>query len=483
MKGDAGLRPPTFDAKFRLAWGAASFGGSLISGIYAAMLPIFYQDYLGLSSDLITISSVIYAVWNAVNDPLFGFISDRTRTSKGRRIPYMRYTAPFLALTFALVWLAGPELGDATIFWWMLASTLLYDTAYTIIFLVYSALLPEITELDDERNKLQGVASLTSLLGTLVGFVVPDLVRPKAGDPSLLPFRLTMVGVGVAGSALIVFTTYRVRERPEFTVVDEPLGLRQALSLTFRSKSFLVLVSANFMNILLQALVLGYLFYVGDYVLRVGVELLLPAVFFPLVAGIFASQAVARRVGVVQAAQLFLVVGGVPLVLVPWLPTPALWAALPFAGLGFAGPLVLTNTLFAQVADEDELVSGVRREAAFFGVNALLTKPAQSVALALPAYVLDVTGFVTREENFGEIFLDQPATAIFGIKVIFGLIPGLAMLAGAAILLAYPLKGEVLARIKREVAALHVEKQSQLRALKWAGRDAACLVDAGWRRF
>src|SRR5690606_6760676 len=145
-------------------------GTSLISGIFGALLPIFYQDYLGLTARWIAVASLVYAVWNALNDPLFGYITDRTRSKHGRRIPYMRFTAPFLALTFILVWLAPSRVGDTALFWWMLVTMLLFDTAYTIIGLVYSALLPEITESESERNGLQISSSLFSLLGTLLGF-------------------------------------------------------------------------------------------------------------------------------------------------------------------------------------------------------------------------------------------------------------------------------------------------------------------------
>ncbi len=458
------IEPRQFTNKFRLIWSMASFGGALIQGIYGAMLPIFYQDYLGLSSMLITISSIIYAVWNALNDPIFGFLSDSTKSSKGRRIPFMRYTAPFLALTFVLVWFAGPEMSDSAIFWWMLVSTLLYDTCYTIIFLVFSALLPEVTELDDERNKLQAMASFFTLVGMIFGFIVPDLVRPKSGSPSLLPFRLSMVAIGIIGALLILFTTFYVKERPEFTKVDEPLGVIDSLKYTFKSKSFVVLVSANFMNILMQSLIIGYLFYMGDYILRVGIFLLVPIVFLPLFIGIYLTQILARRLGPLKALQTLYLIAGIPLVLIVLVPTPVIYGLLIFAGLGFAGPLVLTNTLFAEVADEDELQTGVRREAAFFGVNALITKPAQSIALALPAFILEITGFVTREQNKGEIYLNQPAEALLGIKIIFGLIPGVAMLLAVLILIFFPLKGEYLEKVRKEVLELHAEKHAKLLA-------------------
>ena len=100
------LSPPRLGASYKFIWGLAAFGTSLISGTFAALLPIFYQDYLGLATRWIAIGAVIYAIWNAINDPLFGYITDSTRSKRGRRIPYMRFTAPFLALTFILVWFA-----------------------------------------------------------------------------------------------------------------------------------------------------------------------------------------------------------------------------------------------------------------------------------------------------------------------------------------------------------------------------------------
>ena len=215
---------------YKVIWGVASLGTSLISGIYAALLPIFYQDYLGLQARWIGIASVVYAVWNAVNDPLFGYVTDSTRSRLGRRIPYMRYTAPFLALTFILVWFAPAQAGSQALFWWMLVTMLLYDTAYTIIGLVYSALLPEVSESDAERNGLQISSSLFGLLGTILGFVIPDFFRPKGGtSPSFLPLQMSMIAVGVIGAVLIIVTTLKVKERAEFHLVDKPLKLAPAL--------------------------------------------------------------------------------------------------------------------------------------------------------------------------------------------------------------------------------------------------------------
>ncbi len=455
--------PVRLSLGYKVTWGVAALGTSLISGTYGALLPIFYQDYLGLQARWIATAAVIYAVWNGINDPLFGYITDNTRSKLGRRIPYMRYTAPFLALTFVLVWFAPAQAGQRALFAWMLVTMLLYDTAYTMIGLVYSALLPEITESDAERNGLQISSALFGLAGMILGFVIPDLFRPKAGSsPSFLPLQVSMIAVGLVSATLIIFTTLKIKERPEFHVVDKPLKLGVTLKYTFTSRSFLILVAQNFMSILMGSLLLGTLFYLADYVLQMNTLLVLACIFLPLVIGVPVTTLIRRRLGVVGAQQLLLVIAGAALVLVAVVPTSMIPVCLALAGFGLSGPQTLTNVLFAQVADEDELRSGVRREGAFFGVNALLTKPAQSVALALLPFILETTGFVRREANLGQIYLDQPASALFGIKALVGLIPGIALISGAIILIWYPLRGTYLEQVKTKTLALHARKHAQL---------------------
>jgi GPH family glycoside/pentoside/hexuronide:cation symporter len=138
------------------------------------------------------------------------------------------------------------------------------------------------------------------------------------------------------------------------------------------------------------------------------------------------------------------------------------------AGLGLSGPQTLTNVLFAQVADEDELRSGARREGAFFGVNALITKPAQSIAIWIIPFILEQTDFITRASNLGEIVLAQPAGAIMGIKLFTGVIPGVACLLGAAILFLFPLRGQRLKDVQKDVLELHQQKQQAFKELEQA---------------
>nr|MDO8087407.1 MFS transporter [Candidatus Sigynarchaeum springense] len=456
------ITPRIFTRRQKLVWGICSFGGSLVQGTYGALLTYFYQTYLGLAANFIGWSAFIYAVWNAVNDPLFGFISDSTKGKRGRRVPYMLFTAPFLGLTFILVWLVPTALPQWDLFWWMLVTMLLYDTTYTIIFLVYSALLPELTESDAERGELQKYSSVLQLVGTILGFLLPDMVRPKEGATSLLPLYIGVIAIGVIGSITVIITALNVKERPEFTVVDKPLGLYASLKYTIKSKSFLVLTAANFMSILMQSIVTGGMYYIADYVLRLPTIVPLAMVFVGLLIGTFLANKIAIKRGVVSANQILLVLSGCALLCVLFLPTAGILICLLFAGFGLSGPLVLTNILFAQVTDEDEIKHGVRREAAFFGINALLTKPAQSLAIGLGAWLIEGSGFIPADPVTHAIHLPQPDAVLVAIRIFIGLVTGLAMLSGALILKWYPLRGEYLGMIQRKVLEMHAEKARKL---------------------
>ena len=271
-----------------------------------------------------------------------------------------------------------------------------------------------------------------------------------------------MIVVAITGALLVIATTFKVKERPEFTQVDKPLSLGQQLKATFTSKSFLILVAQNFMSILVSSLVTGSVFYLADYVVKMPTIILLMFIFIPLLGGVPITNLIRKKIGLVQAQQLLLTIAGIGLVALTFVPNSIIPVCLALAGFGLSGPQTLTNILFAEVADEDELKHGVRREGAFFGINALITKPAQSIAIALPAFILAAAHFVTRESNAGVLFENQPASAIFGIKVFIGIIPGIAMLLGAAILFFFPLKGKYLEKVQADVLVLHAKKKALL---------------------
>ncbi len=461
-------QPIKLSFKTKFFYGVASLGSATISGIYAALLTIFYQDYLGVEAHWIAIASLIYAVWNAINDPLFGHITDHTKSKLGRRIPYLRFTAPFLALTFILVWFAPPDASQIGKFLWMLITMLLYDTCYTIIGLVHGALMPEISESDLERTQLNISSTLFGLVGTLLGFVLPDLFRPKevSASTNMLSLQMALVAIALIAAFLIILTTLNVKERKEFSAVDTPLKLWPSLKYTFTSKAFITFVAMNFMGTFMMSISMGTIYYMADYVTQSSATIMMAYIFLPMAIGVPLTRWAIKSWGVAASQQIYLVISGLSLCSLAILPVNLIPVGLLVVGFGMSGFQTITYLLLGQVIDEDEVRSGVRREGAYYGANALVTKPAQSLALSLTGFILPMSGFITREANNNMIMLDQTPAALFAIRALVGLIPGIALLIGALILVWYPLRGAYLKQIKDTILKMHAEKHTKYEAMQ-----------------
>ena len=212
-----------------------------------------------------------------------------------------------------------------------------------------------------------------------------------------------MVVVAIVCVALLLLYTTRVKERPEFTQVDKPLPLRPSLRYTFTSRAFLVLVSANFMAILMNSLLLGSMFYLSDYVLRTNTLVPLAAVFVPLLIGVPVTQLVTRRLGIVGTQQAFLLLAGIGLILLTFAPA-ALILPCRSRWPGSAWPAANHHQSPVRAGGRPgRLRSGVPARGLLLGINTLITKPAQSLALALTPFILELGGFVTRESNGGRL--------------------------------------------------------------------------------
>jgi GPH family glycoside/pentoside/hexuronide:cation symporter len=460
----------TLTPKTRVAFGFASLGMAVIGGVYTAMLTKFFQDNMGLDKKWIGIAMVIYAIWNAINDPIFGEITDRTKHRLGRRVPYLRYTAPFYAITFVAIWLCPEHAGQVLKFAWMLITMLAYDTCYTIVGLIHGTFLPELSESDVERGKLSIVSSLFGLLGTLLAFVIPELVRPGGtGDNvSLTPFRIAMLIVGVVCSGFIFYSSFVLKERKEFSVVDDPIPWWEAIKSTIVNKSFLVYVTTSFMCTFMFAVAMGAIFYLSDYVYQspFGVFPLLGALFIPLAIGVPLVAIPLKHWEAAKVWRVYLLICAVGFSLVYFLPVALIPVAIAIAGFGYSGNQVVNYIVLSQVIDEDEIKTGVRREGSYLGANALVTKPAQSVAIYITALILAETAFVTTQANGGLPFLNQPESAQLGIRALVGLIPGVTLLLGAIALTWFPIKGKRLTDQQQTILEMHAQKEAKLAGMQ-----------------
>jgi hypothetical protein len=127
-----------------VVYGLGFFGLSTTTQALAGLYLFFYVDVLGLAVALAAVINIIYAIWDAVNDPLVGYLSDNTRSRWGRRRPWLLAGLPFYLLLFVLIY-AVPGVfrqGDA-LFWYALVVIFLFEAASTVMNTNYQALFPD----------------------------------------------------------------------------------------------------------------------------------------------------------------------------------------------------------------------------------------------------------------------------------------------------------------------------------------------------
>ncbi len=319
-------------------------------------------------------------VTDAITDPLVAFWSDGLRSKRGRRIPFILWGLVPMAVVFFLLWTPPvPEQHWLNIVW-AIVFIQVYFVLYTVVVTPYLALLPEITSGADERVNLTTLQAVFVMLGTVV-FAVIGMVIEGAG-------WVAMAGI-VAVLCIVSFgpTILAVREQPRPPLAegdaDRP-GLVAWVKQTFHNRPFLhLLASTSFYWFGLNLLIMIVPYWAQDFLgldesavtMLMGPFLVANLVFF------FVFNWLAKRQGKFAAFVVTIVASAMAapvLCTVGHLPFGTLLQQSAFAmgliGIPSAGFMMLPFALLADVVDHDEELTGQRREAIYFGVQAITQK-------------------------------------------------------------------------------------------------------------
>ena len=164
------------------AYGLGSFGLESLFKVFAGFYVFYYTDKLGLTLTMVALINVIYAVWDAVDDPIAGFLSDNTRTRWGRRRPWLLIGLPFYIGLLVLVYAVPKPFQEGNmLFWYALAVFILFEASYTVMSINYTALFPEIFQGVQERARASSYSQSLGMFGELVGFAILPFVYARFG--------------------------------------------------------------------------------------------------------------------------------------------------------------------------------------------------------------------------------------------------------------------------------------------------------------
>jgi GPH family glycoside/pentoside/hexuronide:cation symporter len=450
--------------KSKLAYGGLGAGISLPSQIAFSAITFFYTVKLGLSLELSGIGWLIFSVWNAVNDPLFGFLGDRTKSEKyGRRIPYIRFGAPIYGILFILCWIPFVNINDQlALFINFVIVLFTFDTLFTILGLINYTLPAEMAMTAKARSNLLVYGSIFSSIAILISFILPILLltgnKTRVIESS---FYVAMFIVGIVSAIILFLSSYYLKEN-KYTQLEEPLPVIENIIETFKNKPFMIFEVSNFSFTLAQTILTTAIFYYIDYVLILaGFLSIFPLLLVFLMIFIFLPvfNKLIQKLGVKRTFILTLFCMGfafLSVFFIGWEMIPALIGFI-FIGIGTSGYMLSNQVVIADIVDYDETRTGKRRETTYSGINALITKPAISIANWLFLVIIGLF-------KFDADLPYQIPLAKMGIMIGFALIPSIFLLVGAFFMFLYPLDGldwlskkEVLIKIHQEKERIYVE--------------------------
>ena len=378
-----------------IAYGAGAFGLESLYTVFAGFYMFYYIDELGLAVAMAAIINVIYAVWDAANDPLVGFLSDNTRTRWGRRRPWLLTGLPFYVGILVLVYaVPKPFLQGNALFWYALVIFFLFEAARTIMSVNYAALFPELFQDFGERARASSYYGGLATFGELLGFTIPPFIYASFG------FVPMAIGFAVIAGIVLFLGITRNTEDPK-AMNAPPLDLKDAFGEVLKDRSFLLFtITVTFLMFTTGAYTLATPFWV-KYTLAAspqGTSLIFATVF---VVAIFSVSIWGRfvRIRGIKRSWLWSVAvmaaSAIILGLASNLVIGAIGAAVAGAGLG--GMKVCREIIMANFVDRNLERTGHRREGIYYSLMRVigkLSKILESLALVLLSLLF---GYVSGE--------------------------------------------------------------------------------------
>ncbi|WP_240941934.1 MFS transporter [Paenibacillus sp. HB172176] len=349
-------------------------------GMLAMMIPsqafnsfysYYYVEKLGLAIGLATLARTIYLIWDAVNQPLAGYFSDRTNTRFGRRKPWIWGAIPLFMLTFIMVFAVPGGLPEYGLFTWFLVSLILYEAAATILWVNYGALFPELYRGDALRSKASAIQQGYQIVAILIGSAVTPILYEAMG------FGKMSIVYAILFAIFMLLCMRYTQEDPD-TLKTPSMKLKEAFAATLQNKPFWVFNFSNSFAQTVNGLLSSMIPFYAKYVLHipeVQVTYLLASIFVSVIPLVGVWYWIIRRMDPVKAWRISLLAYALSVIPL-WFGSNLLGGILAgvVAGFGLAGFLVTPPVVSSLIIDQDFESTGKRREGVYTAVSGFITR-------------------------------------------------------------------------------------------------------------
>ncbi len=441
----------TTSFRTRMLYSLSSFGIAIPAESLGGIIAFYIVDVMNLPATWFATFWIFYTIYNAFNNPLLGYLSDRTKTRWGRRIPYILFGSLPYVLIYALIFWSpyNGKVNPYGLLAYFGVLIVIWEGLYTAVATGYYSLLPEMFPDYEERTDVAAKMNIFQIIGLLIGVALPPLMAEYIGWGWMAVILAVISGVAIY---IGVPAMFEVKKEDTYF----PLG--EAFKATFVNRSYIMVTISQTMRFFgTGVLQMGMLFYV-KYCLHAdpataslifGVAFLLAAALLYPWKYLVANRLDSRRT--LMLANAIMIVGMIPLGFGSSLAVALVSAAI--IGVGLSGLVLIGDVIVAEVVDEDEIKTGVQRAGMYFGMTGLLITLGGLLVSLVFGIIVPLFGYDTMLDV-------QPATVDLGFRI-FLTVPAIIGFALAIVALYfYPLHGERLKEIRAELA-----KKTEMRKL------------------
>ncbi len=335
------------------------FGTSIPINMLKTYAAIFYVDSLGLTTVQFSLMLFIYAFIDALDNPVYGFLSDRTRTRWGRRRPWLVIGTPLLVLCFIAFFSTPAFLAGNSLFIYCILFYILAGTLDSVINANYGALFPELFRTDSNRASTNALRQAFQLVAMIISIALTPVVTSAIG------YSMTAIVYGLLGGAVILYMSFSCKET-KVAVEEEKPRLWDSIKTLVSNRKFWIAGFANAFYSAGMSLVLAALPFFVKYTLKIPSSqstILFASVLLIAIGGVTVWARLVKRFSLIpvwRIALISLAIAFVPLFFANSLATSIIGSVL--VGFGFAGVITTMDLIGAKIMDEDTHKHNLRRE-------------------------------------------------------------------------------------------------------------------------
>ena len=411
------------------------WGGCMTFALMASTFSMYCTNVLHIDTTVMFVLTVIWTVWDAVNDPMMGALMDKAfakkQNKRGKFRPWLLRATPLLAVTAIALWTVPTFLDGIPLLVALFSFKILYEASYTMFNIPMGSLLSAMSTNDAERASLSSARGVGSMFGNMIPGMVGPVIIGIFGENTSTGYMITSSACALLGFVICLLHYGLTEER---VVVNEEaksadIKLSDILTVVKENRAFVALCIHGVCICTMQYLTENISMYMYSAVYNdVTYKTLASALSAPFMVGAMVFVPfMCKKMGLEKVIRVTLLIGGAICVALFGLHLvmevgPLVHGVILGVGSGFAMVSIQMQWgLVGESIDYNEYITGKRTEGSIYGTFNLSRRIGQTVGLAVSFLALDWIGYEPTMEI-------QTASTVFGFKILCVLVPAVFIL-------------------------------------------------------